>query len=106
MFDSVIAQIEILRPPKSQFKIITAEESPFDIIAFLRSSLKAQTEAIKAYSYFIPENEKEEYQKAWENYKESVLSGSVFFVNLFGLEDPFDYIENKIHAILHFAKEK
>jgi hypothetical protein len=104
VFDSVLAQIGLLRPIEVNVRVIRNDQ-PFDIDAFLRSSLKAQAEAVRAYSYFVPEENKEEYQKAWENYRKAVETGGVLIVSTFGLEHPLDYIENKIHAILRFAKD-
>lgn len=97
-FNPTLAQLDLARKHKS------THEAP-DIDGYFLAVLPIQAEAIKGYRFFIPENKKEAYQKAWNDYYETAKGGT-FVEQFVGNDDPLGFIEQKIHNILQFAKEK
>lgn len=97
-FNPTLAQLDLARKHKS------THEAP-DIDGQLVAALPIQAEAIKSFSDFIPDNKKEEYKKAWDDYYSTAKGGT--FVEVFvGAADPIGVIESKIHNILTFASEQ
>lgn len=75
-----------------------------DVDKFLKDSLLCHAADIEIFRPNVPESERTEYQKAWDDYYETVKAET--FVSAFIGEDPFVYLETKIKAILQHAKEQ
>lgn len=103
-FISALAQLDLARKEKFFHEFFKIESRLVDI-------LPIQAEAIKAYSFFISKDKQPEYQKAWDDYYETVELHDIekcgsLAKKIVGNEDTITSLEQKIHAILLFAKEK
>ena len=99
-FSPTLAQLELKR------KHVGTHEAP-NIDGHLEAALPIQIEAIKAYSFFVPKQKKEAYQKAWDAYYKAAQGGTwvAGFPGMPSAKDPIGFIEAKIQGILNFAKE-
>jgi len=79
-----------------------------DVDGFLFKSILDHAAAIEGFRIFVPEGKRTAYQEAWEAYRK--IAGDkdhgVFVTKFITEEDPYDFIAQKIHTILSFAKEK
>ncbi len=105
-FNPTLGQLVFARDYKS------THEAP-DIDGQLDSALPIQTEAIESYRRFVPKDKQPEYQKAWDDYRSWAKKSQGVFAARFVIqedpkfiikEDPYDFIAQKIHTILQFAK--
>jgi hypothetical protein len=79
-----------------------------DASAFLRDAFVSHAEAVKAFASSIRAKRKmRAYQKAWNDYCELSHDGgadAVFMASTINDRDPWSVLEDKIHAVLRFAK--
>jgi hypothetical protein len=97
-FNPTIAQLDLARKHKS------THDAP-DIDGQLVAVLHIQAEAIEGYRFFVPENNKDAYQKAWNDYYETAKGGT-FVESFIGNNDPLAFIEQKIHNIINLVADR
>lgn len=95
-FAPVLAQLDLGR------KHNTTHDAP-DIDNFLMSQLLANAAAIEEFKPFVNTSDVAGYEQAWGEYYEAV-KGGLFVAKSIGEEEPHSAIQNKIHAVLTYAK--
>lgn len=95
-FGQALAQLELGRRHGS------THEAP-DIDGFLNASLLNHAAAIDEFRLFVDSENVRAYQLAWDEYCEAA-KGGLFIACHVNSTDPWSVIEEKIHAVLRFAR--
>jgi hypothetical protein len=91
----------VFAPAIAKYSLIKETE----IETMLKSELPAQAAAIEEFRPFVPNQEQERYQKAWEDYhRPQSANGSVYFLDYVMGNSRRQLFQERIHAILKFAE--
>lgn len=80
--------------------------NPPDVDAFIKNALLGHGSAVEEFRPFVRPSDRVAYQEAWESYRQTAsqcqfsTAGEEWGANL----QPGELLEQKIHAILQFAK--